>query len=397
MTDIIDLTGKIERRKLTLEDFADTDQPKRRHDKGTTEGARLLDDIYDFIGRFVVYPSKAAQAAHALWIAHTHLMECWDSTPRIAFLSPEPGSGKSRALEVSELLVPNAILTANATPAYVFRKVGESGDALPTILYDEIDTVFGPHANEKSEEIRGLINAGHRRDAKAGRCVIKGNRIETEEIPAYCAIAMAGLNDLPDTIRTRSIVIRMRKRAANETVEPFRRRVHEKGGLALQGRIAVWAESVASDLNNAWPEMPPEIRDRDADVWEPLFAIANAAGGHWPETVRVTSVTLVTSARVMTPTLGVQLLIDMKRVFGEDEKLTTATILPRLANIPESAWANIKGKPLDDRGLATRLKKYEIVPKVIKIDGVTARGYKKEDFHDAWQRYVPAIPSSEDA
>jgi hypothetical protein len=65
------------------------------------DGAELLDDIDDYLARFVVYPSEHERRAHALWIAHTWLMECWESTPRFAFLSPEPGSGKSRALEVT--------------------------------------------------------------------------------------------------------------------------------------------------------------------------------------------------------------------------------------------------------------------------------------------------------
>src|SRR5215475_8904544 len=91
------------------------------------EGARILRAVDNFIGRFVVYPSEHARVAHALWISHTHLMDRWDSTPRLAFLSPEPASGKSRALEVSELLVPRPVLAVNVSPAYLFRKVGAEG------------------------------------------------------------------------------------------------------------------------------------------------------------------------------------------------------------------------------------------------------------------------------
>jgi hypothetical protein len=122
-------------------------------------------------------------------------MDAWESTPRIAFLSPEPGSGKTRALETSELLVPNPVEAVNVTPAYLFRKVG-SPEGRPTILFDEIDTVFGPKAGDH-EEIRGLLNAGHRRGAVAGRCVVRGKEVFTEEIPAYCSVALAGLGNLP--------------------------------------------------------------------------------------------------------------------------------------------------------------------------------------------------------
>ena len=85
-------------------------------------GEIVLRRVHDFLGRFVAYPSAHAQIAHALWIVHAHLMDRWDSTPRLAFLSPEPGSGKTRALEITELLVPGAVAAINVSPAYLFRK-----------------------------------------------------------------------------------------------------------------------------------------------------------------------------------------------------------------------------------------------------------------------------------
>jgi hypothetical protein len=142
-------------------------------------GERMLDAVYNFLCRFVSYPSEHAQVAHALWIVHTHLMDRWESTPRLAFLSPEPASGKTRALEASELLAPNPVMAVNVSPAYLFRKVGSEEGV--TILFDEIDTIFGPKAKD-NEEIRGLLNAGHRRGAVAGRCVVHGKTVATEEI-----------------------------------------------------------------------------------------------------------------------------------------------------------------------------------------------------------------------
>src|SRR5438046_3023093 len=122
--------------------------------------SKLLDEIHTFVGRFVAYPSAAAHDAHVLWIVHAHLMDAWESTPRLAFLSPEPASGKTRALEVTELLVPNPMHAVNATPAALFRSVSDM-ETRPTILFDEIDTVFGPKAKE-NEELRSLLNASHR-------------------------------------------------------------------------------------------------------------------------------------------------------------------------------------------------------------------------------------------
>ena len=154
-------------------------------------GRAALQTVYDFLGRFVVYPSEYARVAHALWILHTHLIDRMDTTPRIAFLSPEPASGKSRALETTELLVPMPVMAVNMSPAYIFRKVGAQEGA--TILFDEIDTVFGAKAKD-NKEIRALLNAGHRRGAVAGRCVVHGKTVTTEEISAYAAVAVAGFS-----------------------------------------------------------------------------------------------------------------------------------------------------------------------------------------------------------
>lgn len=115
-----------------------------------SELGELLDDIETYLLRFVAYPSESARIAHVLWILHTHCMDEWESTPRIAFLSPEPSSGKTRALELTETMVPNPVEAVNTTPAYLFRKVSDP-DGLPTILYDEIDTIFGPKARENEE------------------------------------------------------------------------------------------------------------------------------------------------------------------------------------------------------------------------------------------------------
>lgn len=352
------------------------------------DGAAILRDVFDYLGRFVVYPSMHAQVAHTLWIAHTHLMDVWDTTPRIAFLSPEPGSGKSRALEVTELLVPNPVIAVNATPAYLFRKIGQE-EGRPTVLYDEIDTVFGPKARE-NEETRGLLNAGYRKHSVAGRCVVRGKEVFTEELPAYCAVAMAGLGSLPDTILTRSVIIRMRRRAPGETVEPYRQRTNGAAGEAIRADLERWARSVADDI--AFPEMPEGVEDRNADVWEALVAVADVAGAEWPGLSRESAVTLVTENKAKAGSLGVQLLRDLRRVFGPAETMTTSAILSTLHGMDESPWADLKGKPLDARGLGFRLSQYGIHPTTVRNGASVAKGYKRYDMHDAWSRYLPDSP-----
>jgi len=353
-------------------------------------GSAVLVDVYHYLGRFVAYPTDAAQIAHTLWIAHAHLMDHWESTPRIAFLSPEPGSGKTRALEVTEPMVPRPVEAVNVTPAYLFRKVGDEEGA-PTVLFDEIDTVFGPKARE-NEEIRGLLNAGHRRGAVAGRCVVKGKIVTTEEIPAYCAVALAGLGGLPDTLLSRSVVVRMRRRAPSESVESFRHRIHAPEGHTIRNRLAEWAREY--DLE-AWPRMPPGVEDRDADLWEPLLAVADAAGGEWPSLARSACVELVAASRQSTPSLGIRLLADLQTVFGDKDHMSTEDIIHALCALDEAPWAELSGKPINARRLAGLIARYGIKSTKIRLGEVTRQGYRREDLWDAWQRYLQSSEEPE--
>jgi len=370
--------------------------PTVPEDAEPVDGAGLLDAISEFLARFVAYPSDHARVAHTLWIAHTWLMDCWDSTPRIAFLSPEPGSGKTRALEVTEPLVPNPIHSVNVTSAYLFRRIAE---VRPTLLYDEIDTVFGPKAKE-NEDIRGVINSGHRNGAVAGRCVVKGKRIETEDLPSYCAVAMAGLNDLPDTIMDRSIVVRMQRRSPTELVEPWRPRVNEPQAAPLRDQLAKWATQVEPAAAGFWPDIPDEVTDRAADCWEALLAVADLAGGDWPDKARVAAVADVADSRDKELSLGVMLLRDIKAIFANRDTvaLVTVELLTDLKGIPESPWKYM-GKDqngLTPRGLGTLLGKYGIKAKNIRTMGAVLKGYERAQFADAWQRY-PAPTDADDA
>ncbi len=349
-------------------------------------GAELLADVEAFVRRFVAYPSDAALVAHVLWIAHTWFMDAWESTPRIAFLSPEPGSGKSRALEVSELLVPRPVHAVNTTPAYLFRKVSDP-DGAPTILYDEIDTVFGPRAKD-NEDVRGMLNAGHRRGATAGRCVVRGKVVETEELPAYCAVALAGLNDLPDTLMTRSVVIRMRRRAPGERIEPWRLRINAPDADKLHDRLLDWSHQTRDLVGASWPEMPTGIEDRAADVWEALLAVADVAGGTWPERARRSAVALVADSMAGAPSLGVLLLRDLKIVFAGRDKLPTEAILGDLHDLDESPWADLRGKRVDARWLSRHLGKYEVSSRNVRTPDGIRKGYYADDLADPWTRYV---------
>jgi hypothetical protein len=337
--------------------------------------------------RFVIYPSEHAVVAHVLWVAHTHLIEDFETTPRLAFMSAEKESGKTRALEVTALLVPDPILSISASPAVIVRLVSAERR---TILYDEIDGVFGnAKIQEANVDLRSVLNGGYRRGAKVHRCVVHGKRVDTEELDAFAPVAVAGLRTLPDTLASRCIFIRMRRRAPDEAVEPFRYRYHADQAKPIKQALIDWCEQHAAAIGNAEPDLPSGIEDRAADCWEPLIAIADAAADDWPDRARAAAVYLTNAAAEENLTTGVELLGHVRDAFGDAEKMPTAILLEKLHARDESPWNDIRGKPLNDRGLASRLKHYGIKSKPVRIGEHVAKGYYANDFGDAWNRYRP--------
>jgi hypothetical protein len=352
-------------------------------------GSALLDDIDAWVARFVIFPSPLHRAAVVLWVAHTHCIDAFDDTPRLQIRSAEKRSGKSRLLELVDHLARRARLSTSMSTSYLFRSVEEF---TPTVLVDEADTLWGKKADRSNEELRGLINAGFRRGATVGRIVGEGADMVPKEFSVFCPVALAGIGDLPDTISDRAVLINMRRRAPGESVEKLRRRQITKVTDQFKARLSGWSTRALDDMRDAEPVMPPGIEDRAADVWEPLLAIADAAGGRWPELGRAACVELNAEREDAEQSWGVKLLGDIKSVFDTQEvdRIRTSDLLPALAAIEESPWDDLTG-----RKLSWRLRSFSIKPSSHRFTGsaTTSKGYLRSDFEDAWSRYLTPPPT----
>ena len=142
--------------------------------------------------------------------------------------------------------------------------------------------------------------------------------------------------------------------------------------------------------------MPDGIDDRNADVWEPLLAVADLAGGEWPKQARVAAVTVVTDSKAGVPSLGIRLLADLRDIFGDQMAMSTDDILKALHRIEDAPWADLRGTPLNARGLSNRLGRYQIKRSDVRIGEWHGKGYKREDLWDAWTRYLPNPPGATD-
>ena len=348
----------------------------------------LLDDVLSFVDRYVVLPGDHERSALALFVAHSYAIDGAHCTPYILVVSPEKRSGKSRLLQVLELLVATPWGVIGTSEAAMFRKIAKDR---PTLLLDEIDAIFGSHT-ERTEPLRAILNAGNRPGATVARCV--GESKDVEDFPIFCAKVLAGIDTghrIPDTIRDRSVTINMTRKTRGEPVERLRHRVADAQAEPVRIELEGWAAGSAVDiLTAADPDLPQELDDRAAEAWEPLFAIADLAGGDWPQRARSAAIALSGDGDRDEVTTGTLMLGAIRDAFGDEDRVTTISLLRRInadEQLPFGGWN--EGRGIDGRRLARLLKPYGIRPRTIRIGDHTEKGYMKATFAEPWERWLP--------
>jgi len=352
------------------------------------EGAALLDEIVKTLAKYLILPAHAAYAI-ALWILHTWAFDAAEISPRLACTSAEKRCGKTSLLKFLTALVARALPTSNATVATIFRIIDKMR---PTLLLDEVDTYL-----PENEELRGILNSGHDRQfAFVLRCV--GDEHEPTKFSTWAPAAVALIGKLPGTLEDRSIEIRMRRKLPTQKVERLRRKQLAAIGEALAPKCARWAADHIEALKNQEPACPEVLNSRQADSWEPLLAIADEAGGNWPELAREAAVAL-SGAQGEDPSINVRLLADLKTLFEttKADELGSATICESLAKIEDAPWSGFnKGRAVEPRHLARLLKPFGIQSTTIRPKDNPDRpckGYKSPDFDDTFSRYItPILP-----
>ncbi len=358
-----------------------------RLDGESAQPAAILDAVQGYVRRYM-FLSDSQLVITALWVAHTHAFKAAEATPYLQINSAEKDCGKTRLLEVLELLVAEPWFTGRVTAAVLYRKIdGEQ----PTLLLDESDAAFNGQ-KEYAEALRGMLNTGYRRGGKASCCVGQGANISARDFSTFCPKAIAGIGRLPDTVASRSISIQLKRARKGEIASRFRARDARAEAEQLRNSLDEWCASVLDQLRDARPALPEKLTDRQQDVAEPLLAIADLAGGQWPGLARHALMELCTHAQLADDSTGALLLTDIYAVFQEREtdRLSSEDLVSALARLETSPWAEwSKGKPITAVQLARQLKRYEIAPVTLRIGDRTPRGYRREDFQDAWDRYMP--------
>jgi Protein of unknown function (DUF3631)/VirE N-terminal domain len=348
---------------------------------GAVGGPDVLNELAETFRRYIALPTGAADAL-ALWCAHAHAFKAFICSPRLNISSPEKGCGKTTLRDVVGLFVPRAVATENLSVAVLFRLVDAHA---PTILADEYDSWI-----RDNEELRGLLNAGHRRGARVYRC--EGEGKEVRGFDAYAPAVLCGIGTLPGTLHDRSIIVRLERAKPGELHKRFDPR-HTEREQKLYRQLARWVADNFLQLEAADPLLPDDVFNRLADNWRPLFAIAAIAGGDWLERCAAAFAKLTSYDDTEAQGFGVMLLKDIQQVFLENgfERIFSKNLVELLNNIKDSPWPEVRyGKGISERWLARHVGQFEIHPKTLRIGDQRAKGYEVASFTEVFERYIPA-------
>jgi hypothetical protein len=350
------------------------------------ELAGALGRTRDFLTRYIVFTYAEQADAVALWCGYTWFYDQWDTAPYLAFQAPARRSGKTRGLECAELLVRAPQMAGGTTAAALVRIVHLQHS---TLLLDEADPLLGRRNDPSTEDIRGLLNNGYRRGKPYLKVVGEGKKMHVESFDVFGPKALASIGRLPDTVQDRSIVIELKRRIRSEAIAKFR-----FNRAALEATpIREWWEALAEQVQLPDEvQVPEQLSDREEDCWEPLIALAAAAGGDWPQRVRGAALKLSGAVEVEDEDYSVLVLSDIRDILGEKpgERIATSSLIEDLHNIEERPWRDDyrHGKPLRAEGLAYLLRRYKIRSRQMKIGGTNVRGYETAWFTDAFERYL---------
>ena len=246
---------------------------------------KLFNDIKRFLLRYIVLSQPEHADVLALWTMHTWVADQADYTPYIYLHSPVMRCGKTQVQKVVEPLVRNPLRTCNVSEAALYREIEESR---PTLLWDEIDSIFGSRkTSEANENKRALLNAGHERGMRAIRMDRRRGGFQKVSYDPFCPKILAGIGRVPDTIVDRSIPILIHRRLKTQPCQKYRRRDRDSA-KSLHDALEAWSKDneLLKTLRTSQPQMPEYMTDRQEDIWEPLLAIADSIGGVVPELAR---------------------------------------------------------------------------------------------------------------
>lgn len=249
---------------------------------------RLPDDylpnqILEFIDKLVYAPDEYKRAL-VMVLAVGHTRDSFTTLPHILATAEKPSSGKSTiACDLPMLLAFNPWKIGKLTTEPAIRSK-YLDRVRPTPVADDIGKIFGDNGTSgKGNLIYALLIDAYRKDG-----VVEVSRSGVnQKLHTFSTAYMNGLkNAVPGDLFTRAIHFQMKEAPSGL----FLRDALEDSVVAdaeiLREALHSWAagrgEQMRDFMRGPVRFIHPSLEKRKLQIWGPLFAAANAAGGMWP-------------------------------------------------------------------------------------------------------------------
>lgn len=345
--------------------------------------------IEKFINRYVTFSDSQYSLPIALWLIATYIYPDFDAFPYMVITSDTKRSGKTRLAELVGFACSNPVMSGAMTPAAIYKTLAEEQ---PTLFFDEAETL----SSESANTMRAVLNMGYRKGSVVRRAI--GNKLE--EYQVYGPKVFILIGDVYDTLKDRSIIIRMKR---GEPKERFVYNEAQADGEKLRDEISAMLDDVKYDIAEKFQnyEGLEFLSDRDEEIWSPLFVLASVICHDRMQELTMSAVDMSAekqqAARAYVNLLGEEqkqqdsddaerLVEDMITIIGKQKHIPTAEAIVKLHEIVTAPWRKYKGVGISMHNVADILSRFGVRPCNLRIGKKIVKGYKLADLKRVSQK-----------
>lgn len=350
-----------------------------------------LEKLEKFITKYITFSDAQYSLPLVLWTVATFLYPDFDAFPYMVITSSTKRSGKTRLSEILSFVCSNPVSSGALSPAAIYKTMA---DEKPTLFFDEAETLN----HESASVMRSILNMGYRKGSVVRR--VLGNKVE--EYQTYCPKVFILIGDVYDTLKDRSIIIRMKR---GEPKERFVYEAAKNEGAELREELALMVEENRSALLQAFSEYKgiEFLTDRDEEIWLPLFVVAQIFCPSRQRDLNKAAVDMSTEktqeSQKYIMLLGEEnkaeqdeyakrLLVDMVTVINGAKYISTADAITKLWELEIAPWRKFRGDGLTMHSLADMLSPLGVRPCNIRVghgrkNSKVIKGYKMADVKKA--------------
>jgi len=361
----------------------------------------VLDLIRAMAEDYFVFESPHEYVAYTLWVAHTHVYENFEVSPRMVITSPTSGCGKSVVLKVADRLVARSEMGDNWTVASMYDAAHHDRKTLGVDEADNLDFAT-------KGALRAIYNSGYAKGGTFPRKIGK-HRIQYR---THVPLIMAAIGVLtppgilkPPQLR-RSITILMKKHRGKK--RRFIASDTRDLDLVYQHQ-RMWAREAKLNLD---PKLPDELLRADpslVDNWRVMISIGDACSPAWGAFAREAAIFFARSGHHEDQV--VTLLRDIRSVFDarDIDRIGIKVLVTALHDIDGAPWSEFCGvkrnrepHKLTESELRAMLRPLGIFTRSIwpekgRTGDASVKGYYRSDFEPVWAAYCEGAETGKPA